>query len=205
MKNATLVKVTGSASIEVTPDLLILRISISATGKTAEEAVKNSSEIVSKVIDKLEDLGISEDNIETDYYHLMTVYDYEVKPPKIVGYKVIHILKVEVENEELAGTIIDEVSKFKIERITVSSSLSTESYKNAYLKALEQALSDALSKVEVIARTLNMEIRRIREVHESTSYGIIRYAKALEAKTEIYPEKVSVKCTVIMIVELTKD
>ena len=210
-ENATLVRVTGSASIEIAPDLLILRISVSATGKTAGEAVKNASEIVGKVIDKLKDLGISEDEIETDYYHLMTVYDYEVKPPKIVGYKVVHVLKVKVKDKELAGTIIDEVSKFKIERITVSSSLSTKSYKEAYLKALEQALSDALSKVEVIARTLNMEVGRIREVHESTSYGIIRYAKAPEVMiagtraTEIYPEKVSVKCTVTMIVELVKS
>jgi len=208
--NATLVRVTGSATIEVAPDLLILRISVSSTGKTAGEAVKNASEIINKIIDKLKDLGISKGEIETDYYHLMTVYDYEVKPPKIVGYKAVHVLKVEVKDKELAGTIIDEVSKFKIERITVSSSLSTKSYKEAYLKALEQALSDALSKVEVIAKMLNMEVGRVREVHESTSYGIIRYTKAPEVMvvgtraTKIYPEKVSVKSTVTMIVELVK-
>lgn len=209
--NGTLVRVAGSASLEVVPDLLILRISVSATGRTAEEAVKNASEIVGKVLDKLKDLGVSEDSIETDYYHLVTVYDYEVKPPKVVGYRVIHVLKVEIRSKEMAASIIDEVSKFTIERIIISSSLSTEKYKETYLKALEQALSDALNKAKIVAEALSMKIERVREVYESTSYGVIRYAKVPETvvagtrTTEIYPEKVSVKCTVTMVVELVKD
>ncbi len=206
-EGGTLLRVSAYGISKISPDTVVVTITIEATGKTAEEAINNASSLISQVDSILEELKIPKEKVKTSSYYLGPIYVYEKdKPPKIVGYKVTYVMTITLNDIKLSARLIDKVSKVKIMRISIRLALSNEAYLKAYLQALKNAILQALEKVKVIASTLNMTISRVVSITEGSIYiSTPRYTGVLtaeKARTELYAGTITVRATISLVVEL---
>ena len=70
------ISVTGIATDSVEPDLLTVRLGIETRGDTAAEAMSANSEMMNKVIETLNSIGVQESEISTSSLNLHAQYEY---------------------------------------------------------------------------------------------------------------------------------
>lgn len=189
----------------------LVRISIAAIvdAKTASEAVSTLAEKVESIVSKLESLGIARDQIYTSHFSLGPIYDYQQRPPKLVGYRAQHVITVTVSDKTLAARIIDEASMAGADRINIAFTVSKDVFERTYKEALREAVRKAYDKALVIAKALNATLGAVLEVTEKSylTYIPIRGAvfKAAEkVSTEIYETKATISASVTLKVELVQ-
>ncbi len=83
--------VTGTGKSSIKPDKGIVRVGVTATGKTADEAKSKMNEVVNKVTPALKGLGIAEGDIKTENFSVypnnneVRPVDAEIKPSVMEG------------------------------------------------------------------------------------------------------------------------
>jgi hypothetical protein len=68
--------VNGNGTVSVKPDLAIVSMGVQADGKTVAEARDKAAAAMQAVIDALKALGISENDIQTQYFSIQPKYTY---------------------------------------------------------------------------------------------------------------------------------
>ena len=196
------VYVSGTYSVEVVPDKIMISITVIGRGKTAKDAVSKCAENTSKVISTILSFGIKKENIKSSY-SLYPVYNYKEEPPKLLYYEARYIISFSVSDVEEASRIIDEVSSLKIEKINISFSVSRDEYLKAYNAALREAVKIAFNKALTIASTLNGTIESIVKVSEGGGYYTYSQPKLLTTeKTQIFPGTVSITANVNLVAKM---
>ena len=194
--------VTGSGVASAKADEATVTLGVQTESKTASEASRLNAELMTKIIEAIEKIGIPKDDIKTVSYSI-----YPVHSPKnytqIIAYRTSNIIAVKVRRMDLVGRVIDTAVKSGA-NIVRGVSFGLSSSKQAELKsqAYISALKDAENKASLIAKTLNVKITGVRFVKE-ISYqpyqpyrAIAEYAMAAEgAKTPILEGKLTVTVT----------
>lgn len=158
--------VMGYGSVSYSPDKAQVVFNILGDGETAEEALGECSAKTRAVIEALKALGIPEDDMATTRISLNPIYDWDYKPPKIVGYEASYTLRVEVKELEKLGNVIDAAVKAGADSLWgLSFTVSDETLKELRLKAIEAAVDDARDKAEAVASALGMKIVGIEAVN----------------------------------------
>ncbi len=194
--------VTGSGVASAKADEATVTLGVRTESKTASEASRLNAELMTKIIDAIEKIGIPKDDIKTVSYSI-----YPVHSPKdytrIIAYRASNIIAVKVRRMDLVGEVIDTAVKSGANIIRgVSFGLSPSKQAELKSKAYISALKDAEDKASLIAKTLNVKITEVRFVKE-ISYqpyqpyrAIVEYAMAAEgAKTPILEGKLTVTVT----------
>lgn len=201
--------VTVSATGKVTsvPDMAEISFGISTEDTDAKSAQKQNSKEAKKVIEKLKELGVSENSIETSYYDIYPQYDYdEDGGSRIVGYNVDTILTVSDLKIDEAGNVISECVEAGINNMNdISYFCST--YDDDYNEALKEAVKEARKKAEILAtasgKTLG-EVKYITEGYQDTSYqysntkSVSLEAAAEGADAVILPGETDIEANVII-------
>ena len=98
------ISIKGVGKAKRNPDLVIFRISTSATSKDYADSVDNSNMIVNKIKMDFEKMGFSGDELKTVNYYTRPVYeDVEVgvinkrQRREVTGFTVLHDLKMEFD------------------------------------------------------------------------------------------------------------
>ena len=107
------ISVTGSASVNIEPDLVTVRFGGETQKEKAAAALEANAELMQKVTASLREAGLGEDEISTSRFNIQAVYD-SLQDQKtggrsqiLTGYKVSNILTVATSKLELVATIID--------------------------------------------------------------------------------------------------
>lgn len=165
------ISVTGTATTEVNPDLLIVRFGVETQEKTAKEALEKNSSLMNAVIDALKQAGVSESEIETSNFSIYPVYDYYNEPitnrntQELIGYRVSNIVSVETKNLELAAAIIDGGVTAGANRVdSVFFSLSPQKHLEVKDDLLEQAVLNAKSKAQNALTPLDHQIIGVKAI-----------------------------------------
>jgi uncharacterized protein YggE len=97
-----LLNVTADAYAEAEPDVARISLGIKATRPTPKEAASEVATTVKKVKEKIGQLGVAEDAVETSELYLGEASHYDYKTGQTVrdGYKAYHWLKVTLKNED---------------------------------------------------------------------------------------------------------
>ena len=186
--------VTGEGIVTVEPDLGKISLGVQTYAETAEEALRLNSERMSKVIDALKNLGLSEENFKTGSLNLYPQYSRD-DPPKIVGYRATNTINIKFTELSMAGKIIDTAVDAGANQIlSVYFTLSDEKAANVKTEALKKASIDAKIKAESIASALGVEIVGVLKVSESYMpvypYRGGMEASAFKAETPVFPGEV---------------
>ena len=162
--------VTGSATIQSSPDLATLRVGVQSFDKNVEKAVNDNNTKIESIILNLGNKGLTEKDMETDQFNISPQREYRNNnPPIVVGYNVSNILTVKIRNLESLGEIM---------QVTVGSgantinglSFSIEDPNPLRQKARGLAMEDALSRAEILAHASGVEVGKPISIQE-LSYG----------------------------------
>jgi len=197
------ISVSGSGTAFMQADEATVSLGVQTQGTTASEAVDSNAELMGAVIDAIETLGLTEEDMKTVAYNAYPIYskeDYDT----VVGYRVVNMIAVEVADMGLIGQVIDAAADSGANRIQgVSFGLSSERQTELQMQAYVAALREAEGKALLIAGELDVSVTGVLFVSENVyspyqPYYDYRVSYAGEAAptTQIIEGKLSVSVTV---------
>ncbi|MCX8188432.1 MAG: SIMPL domain-containing protein [Nitrososphaeria archaeon] len=198
--------VYGNGEIKVNPDMAKVMLSVVTEASNAKDAAAKNAVIVEELIKRLENMGVSKENIQTTSYNIYPIYYYPKEgTPTITGYRVVNSLEVRIIEKDVSklglatGKIVDEAVAAGVNQVTgIIFTVTDETYKNLKSTALKLAVEDAASKAKLIAETLNIKIVGIKSVNEGSYSPTPVYVKeaTTQSSTTIIPGQVTIQYTV---------
>ena len=163
-ENAT-VTVSGSAQVSVATDHAVIHLGIRTKAATPTEAQaenKTRTDAVMKAL--IGDCGIAEDKIATSSFSIYTMTEYVgLSNQEKQYYQVMHELSVTVADIDRTGSVIDVAVEAGANIINYVS-FEASGMKEAYDKALQEAIANAKRKAELIAATSGMKLGNLVSV-----------------------------------------
>ena len=201
------ISVSGSATVTMQPDTASFQISASSVEATTEEARVKTSEMIGKAIGILKDeFGIAEDDLATSYIAASPEFEWRDDERVLVGQRATQRIDVETEDLDAIGDIYQElmgIDGIEISDVTLDKKDKSEEYREARMKAVEDAYAKADAYLEAAGA----------EVGNGSSYSapLYRTANLMLASadtvskavpTEYYTDDISVSASVSIVYEI---
>jgi len=207
---------TGIATMSINPNKLEIYLGVETQSESAQECQQENARIINDIRAALISSGISADSINTYRYNIYPIREYNDwhSVDKIIGYRTIHVLKIESENVNIAGSIIDtgvENGANKIENVVFT--LTNEEMNQKRTELLADAAISAREKADTIAGALGVTVIKVLHASEGysyyTPYRYNTYALAetaamgsMDYPTQITPGDIQISATVTVNFEI---
>ena len=210
--------VSETGTVPHAPDTAYVTFGLETAGKSLAEAQKKNSTTMSKVLDRLRDLQIEKDRIQTSSFTVSPQYrppsnrhaDAPPMSPEIIGYVVSNMVTVEIRVIEKVGAVIEEVLKAGANNFQgLHWGLRDE--QPVRLSALKQAAARAREKATALSETLHVKLARILSVTEGgqvirPSVPMARMAmEASAADVPVSSGELKIEATVTLVYEITPN
>lgn len=179
------ISVSGTGRVSVEPDLADLRLGVSVTTRTVEQARATSAASMTRVLETLTVLGIARRDIQTSNLSLSPVYDYsaDANPPRLTGYSLTNTVAVTIRDLLSVGKAIDgalEAGATSFDSIAFR----VEDPSAAEQQARAAAVADARAKADTLGAAAGVSIGDVVAISESgapTPFPIFRQEMAMMA------------------------
>lgn len=172
------ISVTGHAETTVDPELLVVKLGISATQFTAADALAENKRMTDEVINAILTTGVSEDEIHTSFIHIVPRYNNEIisefadpstgfgsDMPILAGYLVSNVVTVTTQNLTVAADLLDRAVEAGANTVeSVDFTLLPETEKLIHERLLAEATSDAKNRAEIVLAQLDQEIVGVESI-----------------------------------------
>jgi uncharacterized protein YggE len=210
--------VSETGTVTHAPDTAYVTFGLDTPGKLLAEAQKLNSAVMSKVMDRLRDLQIDKERIQTSsftvspHYRPMSNRPADAPPatPEIVGYVVSNMVTVEIRALDKVGTVIEEVLKAGANSFHgLHWGLRDE--QSVRLSALKQAAAKAREKAAVLGDALHVKLVRVLSVNEGghmirpVSPVARMTMEASAGEVPIQPGELKVEATVTLVYEIAPN
>jgi hypothetical protein len=200
------VTVSGNAEVAATPDQALVSLGAVVESKQAQDAQKQIAQIMQRVIKDIRAQGVPNEKIRTAGLSLNPVYSHpapragqEPEAPRIVGYRAANTVRVQVDDLERVGGVIDAGIAAGANQLNGLAFDLRDDLKHRE-QALQLAAREARSKAEALAAALNLQLGEVLEIREESgpaSYPVERRLAAPSAAgTPIQPGQVQVSAGV---------
>lgn len=201
-------RVTGSGEVEAEPDRVKVRLGVDVTGETAGEARSEAANRSSDVVAALEDLGLSDDAVETTRFSIRPERsrEPETKERVVTGYRAENTVTVTTRNVSLAPEIVDAAVRSGANDVdNVRYGLTDGARGTARDRAIREAVKLAESEAASTAGELGVDLGAPSSVTVGStdvrvyaaSYDVASGAPAAESTpTTLRPEDVTVTARV---------
>jgi uncharacterized protein len=188
--------VGGRGEVSVAPDRAVLRLGAVAQAAKASEAQNQVNQVVQHIIKDIKSQGVADKHITTIDLSIYPVYGNQQPEPQgqnpqpvIRGYRASNIIRVQIEELESLGGVIDAGLSAGANRIEgLSFDLKDDGKFRA--QALRLATEEADAKASAIARAMEVEIVGIKQISE-TGISLVRpqmnSGRVFSAKTAATP------------------
>jgi uncharacterized protein len=200
------ITVGGTAEVAVAPNRAVVTIGAIAEGQQAQEAQRQIAVVLQRVIKEIRALGIAEEKIRSTGVSLTPVYAQPgTKPapnpdaPRIVGYRAFDSLRVQIDQVERVGAVIDAAIGAGANNLggLVFDLQDDLPYRR---QALQAAVQEARVKAEALAAGLNLQLGEVLDIREEGAHAPYpaerRFASPAAAATPIQPGQVQVGAAV---------
>jgi uncharacterized protein YggE len=210
--------VSETGTVTHAPDTAFVTFGLETTGKSLTDAQRRNSLAIRKVMDRLRELQIDEERIQTSAFTVSPQYrpppNRPADPPpastEIVGYIVSNMVTVEIRALDRVGTVIEEVLKAGANSFQgLHWGLRDE--QAVRLNALKQAAAKAREKASVLSETLHVKLARILSVTEGGQairppMPMVRMAmEATAGDVPISPGELKIEATVTLVYEIAPN
>lgn len=164
-----LISVTGEGKVEAAPDIAMLTFGVQ-TGRQpdAEQAMAMLTEDMNAIIEAIQEAGIEEKDIATQYLNLNPAYDWIDGRQVERGFEASQSLQVKVRDLDKISEILDiAVSNGANQSGGVSFTIDEPAELQA--EAREEAIQDAEAKAQKLADQLGVRLGSIRSFNEGYS------------------------------------
>jgi uncharacterized protein YggE len=169
--------VSGTASIECKPDLMTIILRIKAEDpNSVEKATDQVAAMIDKLLDSLQELGISKDDVETTSYTINQKYknEYDKKGNYVRsvfdGYVVVNTIKITLKDFDKAGKVIDAIAEVGGLVDYINFELSSEKRNEMKINVMKKAAEDARLKAEAVITSLGEELGNVTSVNLNEYY-----------------------------------
>lgn len=167
--------VTGTGRLALAPDTAFVTFGMEAAGKSLPEAQRQNQAVMSQVMERLRELQIEKERIQTASFTVSPQYkpassrpsDAPTAPPAIIGYVVNNSVTVEVRNLERVGAVIEAAFAAGANHFQgLHWALRDE--QQAKLGALKQAAAKAREKAFALSEALKVQLVRVISINEES-------------------------------------
>ncbi len=212
--------VSAEGTINVPPDKAVLSFAVETVGEKLSDVQMENQKRVAKVLEECRRFNIPSEFIQTTSLNVIPEYPppprrptdgtLETTVPRIIGYRVVHQVNVEVRNLEVVGKVVDRVLQVGANRFSgIAWGLQNE--QPTKLEVLKQASAQAQSKAEALAQALNLKLVRMINVSEggvspSPPEGRYRMAMAMDSGGEasVSAGEISIRGSVLLVYEISQ-
>ena len=214
--------VSAEGKMNVPSDKAVLSFAVETVGAKLAKVQQENQERMARVLKECQQLEIAPKFIQT--MSLNVIPEYPPRPrrpsggsleqtiPRIIGYRVVHQVNVEVRNLDIVGKVVDRVLKVGANRFSgISWGLQDEEPNK--LQVLQLAASKAQTKAETLAQSLKLKLVRIMKVIEGGvsvvapvgRYRMTSSAMAMEGGggASVSAGEITVRGTVTLVYEIS--
>jgi len=197
--------VTGQGEVMAVPDIATLRLGIEAEEESVAEAQIQAAEAMDKVMTALTENGIAENDIQTQYFSIQRVTEWDrIQEEEVVtGYRVTNIVTAKIRDIDKVGAIVDAVAMAGGDLARVDSiSFSVEDPTDYYEEAREEAVADAKTKANQLADLAGVTLGKPTYISESfyappiVSRAGYEMEEAVAIETPISPGELEISLSV---------
>lgn len=149
--------VNGIGTLSIEPDVAKIQLGVVTQNQELTQAQQQNAQLLNQVLQSLQKLGISEENIQTVDFTIYPQYDYVDGKQEFRGYEVMHTILVTIENLAQTGSVIDTAVQNGANKVS-NIQFTVENPQSYYEQALSTALVNALAKAQTIADTLQLNL-----------------------------------------------
>jgi len=161
--------VTGEGSVTVVPDVAILSLGVEAQATTIAEAQRQAALAMDAIMTELEEHGIAQEDIKTQYYSIYQVRRWDNGKEVIIGYRVTNMVTVKIRDVDDTGVIIDAVAEAGGDYTRINSiSFTVDNPSDYYEEAREKAMADAEAKAKQLADLAGVDLGKPTFISEGT-------------------------------------
>jgi uncharacterized protein YggE len=161
------ITVTGTGTITSVPDEATFTVGVQTQGSSAREALASNSEQMRRVIEAVRSAGVSKDDVQTQDVSVSANYSDE---NRIDGYSASNSVLVTLRDLSRAGKVLDAASNAGANQV-YGPSLSRSDRDAVEKKALRDAVGDARTKAEALAKAAGVSLGRVTAITEGFSGG----------------------------------
>ena len=168
-------RVSAEGRVMAEPDIAVLSVGVEALAKAMADATRDADARMRKVVEALAESGIDRRDVRTTRYDVGMERRFDPKlgtPGEIVGYRVVHELRVVVRQRDPArvGAALEAALRAGA-NLVHSVSFEKEDATAERSRALALAIEAARAKAEVMADAAGVSLGEIREVNEAGGSG----------------------------------
>ena len=158
----TVITVTGSGTVDATPDQASFDFGVTTNGATAAEALNRNSSQAQAIVDALEKSGVDASDIQTTQVSLWPQTSTDGR--EITGYQASNSVQVTAALGK-SGALVDAAVAAGANNVD-GPNLDTADKSSLYDQALKQALGDAKDKAQAIAAGAGLTLNSVVTVRE---------------------------------------
>jgi uncharacterized protein YggE len=160
-----------SAYGEVAPDQATINFGVVTEAPTAQEAMAQNAQQMTRVVAALRRAGIAERDIQTSGLNLSAQYDYQQnEPPRLRGYQAANRVTVTINDLSKVGTTADAVVTAGVNQID-GISFGLKDPKAAEDQARVLAVRALQDKARLYAQALGVDLGPVRSLTEGGGYA----------------------------------
>jgi hypothetical protein len=168
--------VSGEGKVPVTPDTAILSVGVQVQETDVAQAQAEAATAMTKVADALKAAGVADKDIQTQYFNIQPVYNYDngKQQSVIVGYIVSNTVTAKIRKIDQTGSVIDAVVAAGGNATRINSVSFTVDDPTPYqAQARAKAVADAADKAQKLAQTAGVNLGKATYINESTNTPVI--------------------------------
>lgn len=152
---------TGDGTAKAKPDVAIITVGAVAQAPTAAEAQSAVAQRVDAILKRAKDLGITDKDTRNAEYNIQPQYTSgRDQAPRITGYQATQQISLTYRKVDDAGKALDALVQGDAGN-TISIRLTLDDPKKAQADARQQAIEDARSKAEAMAKTAGVTLGKV--------------------------------------------
>ena len=195
--------VTGQASVNVEPDLVLLTVGVETTGETVAEARAEAAAAMDAVVEAVKAHGLEDKDIQTQSFNIWPRYEYpevlsgetSTRKQVLVGYTVSNLARIKVRNLDGVGAIIDGAAEAGGDATRIHGiDFTIEDPKPFMTQLREEAVADARAKAEHLASLAGVEVGELIFIGEAGAVPPSEYGfpeAALMARADAFSTSIS--------------
>jgi uncharacterized protein YggE len=189
------ITVVGTGSVAVAPNRAGFTFGTVSQGSTAAAALNASSQAAARIVDALRKAGIAKADIQTSDVSLSPRLDENGSA--VVGYTASNSVSVTIRQIGDAGEVVDAAVGAGANQVYGPNLVASEQ-DAAYRKALADAVAEARTKAEALARASGVSLGRVTAIAETAAspQPVFAAAALTDSATKIEPGMQSVEATV---------
>jgi len=198
------ISVNGKGDAMATPDVATFSFSVTENAKAITDAQTQATAKVNSALKAVRDAGVADKDIQTLSYTINPHYDYQTgacpmiattnsvaypcNPGKqvLTGYDVSETIQVKVRALDKAGAIFASIGALNVQNVN-GLDFSVDNPDAVKAQARADAIADAQSRAQVLAKQLGVSLVRVTSFYESgdQTYPVYAMGGAVSLKADV--------------------